>query len=160
MDYNRCMQVCHKQTRGGIFSLGKGGMFSSKCNYLRIFLLYFLRFIKIGTLDWARPFPADASSMSRANKGPDSSALPWPMAYRPWALAELTRRRPFVDTGRPRRHLQETSERPSHHRLWWSVPTFLKRRKYCMIILCALPPIISPRQSFMVKSFCTPVLAW
>ena len=62
-------------------------------------LMYFLRFKKVGTLDWARPFPADASSTSRANEGPASSALPWPMAYRPWALAELTRRRPFVDTG-------------------------------------------------------------
>ena len=50
--------------------------------------------------DWARPFPADASSPSRANEGPASSALPWPMAYRPWALAEMTRRRPFVGTGR------------------------------------------------------------
>ena len=29
-----------------------------------------------------------------------------------------------------RRHLQETPERPSHRRWWWSVPTFLKRRKY------------------------------
>ena len=62
--------------------------------------LYFLCFKKVGTLDWARPFPADASSTSRANEGPASSALPWPMAYRPWALAELTRRRPFVDTRR------------------------------------------------------------
>ena len=60
--------------------------------------LYFLRLKKVGTLDWARPFPADASSTSRANEGPASSALPWPMAYRPWALAELTRRRPFFDT--------------------------------------------------------------
>ena len=56
-------------------------------------LHYFLHFIKVGTLDRALPFPADASSMSRANKGPASSALPW-------ALAELTRRRPFVDTRR------------------------------------------------------------
>ena len=55
--------------------------------------LYFLRSKKVGTLDWARPFPADASSTSRANEGPASSALPW-------ALAELTWRRPFVDTGR------------------------------------------------------------
>ena len=62
--------------------------------------MYFLHFKKVGMLDWARPFPADASSMFRANEGPASSALPWPMAYRPWALAELTRRRPFVDTGR------------------------------------------------------------
>ena len=62
--------------------------------------MYFLNFIKVGMLDWARPFPADASSTSRANEGPASSALPWPMAYQPWALAELTRRRPFVDTGR------------------------------------------------------------
>ena len=38
--------------------------------------------------------------MSHANGGPASSALPWPMAYRPWALAELTRYRSFVDTGR------------------------------------------------------------
>ena len=53
---------------------------------------YFLRFKKVGTLDWARPFPADASSTSRANKGPASSALPW-------ALAELTWRRPLVDPG-------------------------------------------------------------
>ena len=49
---------------------------------------YFLRFKKVGTLNLARPFPADASSKSGA------------MAYRPWALAELTWRRPFVDTGR------------------------------------------------------------
>ena len=78
-------------------------------------IIYFLRFLKVGTLDWACPFPADASSTSRANKGPASSALPWPMAYRPWALAELTRRRPFVDTGCLvviRRKL------PSHRRLW------------------------------------------
>ena len=61
---------------------------------------YFLRFKKVGTLDWARPFAADASSKSRANEGPALSALPWPMAYRPWALAERIRRRPFVDTGR------------------------------------------------------------
>ena len=61
---------------------------------------YFLRFKKVGTLDWAHPFPADASSTSCANEGPASSALPWPMAYQPWALAELTGRRPFVDTGR------------------------------------------------------------
>ena len=27
--------------------------------------IYFLRFKKVGTLDWARPFPADASSTSR-----------------------------------------------------------------------------------------------
>ena len=38
-------------------------------------------------------FPADASSTSCANKGPALSALPW-------ALAELTRPRPFIDTGR------------------------------------------------------------
>ena len=49
---------------------------------------------------WSRPFPASSSSPSRANEGPASSAQPWPMAYRPWALAELTRLRPFVDTGR------------------------------------------------------------
>ena len=61
-------------------------------------LYYFLRSIKVGALDCARPFPADASSTSRANEGPASSALPWPMACRPWALAELTRRRPFIDT--------------------------------------------------------------
>ena len=61
---------------------------------------YFLRFKKVGTLDWARPFPAGASLLSRANEGPTSSALPWPMAYRPWALVELTLRGPFVDTGR------------------------------------------------------------
>jgi len=30
---------------------------------------YFLRSIKVGTLDWARPFPADASSTSNANEG-------------------------------------------------------------------------------------------
>ena len=57
----------------------------------------FLRSKKIGTLDWARPFPADASSTFRANKGPASSALPWPMAYWAWALAELTWCKPFVD---------------------------------------------------------------
>ena len=62
--------------------------------------MYLLRFKKVGTLEWARPFPADASSTSRANEGPASSALPWPMAYRPWALTELTQRRPFVGTGR------------------------------------------------------------
>ena len=49
---------------------------------------------------WSRPFPATSSSPSRANKGPAPSAQPWPMAYRPWALAELTRLGPFVDTGR------------------------------------------------------------
>ena len=38
--------------------------------------------------------------MSRANEGLALSALPGSMAYRPWALAELTLRRPFVDTGR------------------------------------------------------------
>ena len=70
---------------------------STHCSTRKI---YFIRFKKVGTLDWARPFPADASSTSRANEGPASSALPWPMAYRPWALTELTRRRPFVDTGR------------------------------------------------------------
>ena len=48
-------------------------------------------------LDPARPFPADVSSTSHANQGPALSALPWPMAYRPWALAELTRR--IFDTG-------------------------------------------------------------
>ena len=62
--------------------------------------IYFLRCLKVGTLDWAHLFPADASFTSPANEGPASSALPWPMAYRPWALAELTRRWPFVDTGR------------------------------------------------------------
>ena len=39
---------------------------------------------KAGTLDWARPFPADASSKSRANEGPASSALahgPWPTGH-------------------------------------------------------------------------------
>ena len=60
---------------------------------------YFLRFIKVGTLDMARPFPADASLTSRANKGPASSALQWPMVYRPLALDELTQSRPFVDSG-------------------------------------------------------------
>ena len=34
--------------------------------------IYFLRFKKVGTVDWARPFPADASLMSRANEGPAS----------------------------------------------------------------------------------------
>ena len=63
-------------------------------------MLYFLRLKKLGTLDWARPFPADASSTSRANEGPALLSLPWPMAYWPRALAELTRRWPFVDTGR------------------------------------------------------------
>ena len=29
-------------------------------------LVYFLRSIRVGTLDWARPFPADASSTSSA----------------------------------------------------------------------------------------------
>ena len=66
---------------------------------------YLLRFRKVGTFDWARPFPADASSTSRANEGPASSALPGPMAGRPWAMAELTRRAQS------------------------SVPTFLERRK-------------------------------
>ena len=37
-------------------------------------MIYFLRSKKVGTLDWARPFPADASSTSRANKGPASPA--------------------------------------------------------------------------------------
>ena len=45
---------------------------------LRIFM-YLLRSKKVGTLDWARPFPADASWMSRVNKGPALSALSWPM---------------------------------------------------------------------------------
>ena len=38
---------------------------------------YFLRFLKEGTLDWVCPFPADASSTSRANEGPGlvSSAI-------------------------------------------------------------------------------------
>ena len=69
---------------------------------------YFLHSIKVGTLAWARPFPADAFSTSHANKGPASSALPWPMAYQPWALAELTRRRLNMLTAkflaRQRRH--------------------------------------------------------
>ena len=52
-------------------------------------VIYCLHSKKVGTLDWARLFLADASSTSRANEGP---ALPW-------ALAELTRHRPFVDTG-------------------------------------------------------------
>ena len=39
---------------------------------------YFLRFKKVGTLDWARLFLKDASLTSHANKGPASSALPWP----------------------------------------------------------------------------------
>ena len=30
---------------------------------------YLLRSIEVGTLDWAVPFPADASSTSQANKG-------------------------------------------------------------------------------------------
>ena len=60
--------------------------------------IYFLHFKKVGTLNWARTCPADASSTSHANEGPAWSALSRPMAYRPWALAELTR--PFVDTGR------------------------------------------------------------
>ena len=60
---------------------------------------YFLRFKK-GMLDWARRFPADASSTSRADEEPTSSPLPWPMACRSWALAERSQRRPFVDTGR------------------------------------------------------------
>ena len=47
---------------------------------------YFLRFKKVGTLNWDRSFPADASSTSHVTKGPTSSAL----AYQPWALAELT----------------------------------------------------------------------
>ena len=52
--------------------------------YKSLKALYFLRFKKVGTLDWARSFP-----------------LAWPMAYhRPWALAELTQHRPFVNTGR------------------------------------------------------------
>ena len=61
---------------------------------------YFLRSIKVGTLDWACPFPADASLTSCANEGPSLSAPAKLMAYWPWALAELTRSRPFVDTGR------------------------------------------------------------
>ena len=44
------------------------------------------------------PFPA--ASSSPFNKEPASSAqLRGPIAYRPWALAVLTRRRPFVGTG-------------------------------------------------------------
>ena len=31
---------------------------------------------------------------------------------------------------------------------------------YCMIILCALPPLISQRQSFRVKYLCTLLLVW
>ena len=57
--------------------------------------MYFLRFKQVGTLDWCRLFPTPC-----ANEAPASSALSWPMAYRPWAVAELTRRRPFVGTGR------------------------------------------------------------
>ena len=53
--------------------------------------IYFLRSKKVGTLDLAGPFPADASSMSSANEGPALSALPWPMAGRPWAMVKLTR---------------------------------------------------------------------
>merc|ERR1712219_110167 len=89
-----------------------------------------LLFHKVGTLDWARPFPADASSTSLPTKGPPLQPLPWPMAYRPWALAELTRRRPFVDTGHLviiRRKLRSDI---SHRRLWLIVPTFMKWREY------------------------------
>ena len=62
--------------------------------------MYFLCSKKGGTLDWARLFPADASSTSSANEGPAASALTWTVAYRPWALEEPTQRRPLVDTGR------------------------------------------------------------
>ena len=55
---------------------------------------------KVGMLDWARLFTEDASSTSGAKEGTASSALPRPMAYRQQALAELTQRRPFVETGR------------------------------------------------------------
>ena len=34
---------------------------------------YFLRFKKVGTLDWARPFPTDASLTPRANGGVSSA---------------------------------------------------------------------------------------
>ena len=33
----------------------------------------------------------------------------------------------------PRRHPQEIPERPSHHRLWWIISTFVKRRKYIKV---------------------------
>ena len=56
---------------------------------------YFLRSKKVGTFDWARKFTADASLTSRAKARFVSLA----MAYRPWALAGATQRRPFVDTG-------------------------------------------------------------
>ena len=75
--------------------MGQFGIDSESLSFM-----YFLRFKKVGTLDLARSFPAHASLTSHANEGPALSILPWPMAYRPWALAELTRRRPFVDMGR------------------------------------------------------------
>ena len=44
--------------------------------------MYYLRSKKVGTLDWPRPFPADASSTSRANEGPALSAQP--AGHGPW----------------------------------------------------------------------------
>ena len=84
------------------------------------------------------PFPADASSMSSANKGPASSALSWPMAYRPWALAELTRCRPFVDTGRLvviRRKLPSDRVTVDCDKAFL---LFLKWRKYMFMNFCTV----------------------
>ena len=64
---------------------------------------------------------------------PDS--MLWPMAYRPWALAELTWHRPFVGTGRLvviRRKLQSDQVTS---RCWQSVPTLVKRRRYTIMSL-------------------------
>ena len=68
--------------------------------------IYFLHFTKLERFTTiygdsvAREFPANDDQTSCVNEGPALSAVPWPIAYRPWALAELTRHRPFVDTGR------------------------------------------------------------
>jgi len=76
--------------------------------------------------------------MSRANKGLASSALSRHMAYQPRALAELTQRGPFVDTGRPdviRRKLLSNWVTVDCGK---SVPTLLKRRKYSFQIARAI----------------------
>ena len=51
----------------------RNGVLSSNADSLS---RYFLYFKKVGTLDWACPFPAEASWTSCANKGPALSAQP------------------------------------------------------------------------------------
>ena len=68
---------------------------------------YFLRFKKVGTLDWARLFPADVSSTSRAK-------------------AELTRWT-LCWHGTLRRHLQETDEPNQAFLLFWNGGSIFSR---------------------------------